>query len=206
VKHHKELHLIVGLGNPGAEYENTRHNIGYRAVALWCHTLGMRLSGRRFQSKSASSTLEGHKIICIGPQTYMNRSGEAVRAWATYYGVETGNILVLHDDLDLPLGRIKIVKGGGAGGHKGVLSVMHHLGSTDFPRVKIGIGRPRYNEAIEGYVLTSFYSDETETAEAVIQTAADAAQLCVSEGVESAMNRINCQNLITEGGGKRCRD
>lgn len=188
----KHLHLIVGLGNPGSKYENTRHNVGFKAVEQWCRILGMRLSGRRFRSKSTTSTLGDDKIIFVAPQTYMNRSGEAVRAWADYYAVETGNVLVLHDDLDLPLGRVKIVKGGGAGGHKGVLSVIHHLGSTDFPRIKIGIGRPRYTETVEEYVLAPFYADEAEMAEDVVRMAVNAARLCVSEGLESAMNRVNC--------------
>lgn len=206
MKNRKDLHLIVGLGNPGSKYNNTRHNIGFKAVEFWCRTLGMRLSGQRFHSISASSTLQGNKIILISPQTFMNRSGEAVRAWVAYYGVDIGKVLVLHDDLDLPLGRIKIVTGGGAGGHKGVLSAIQHLGSSDFPRIKIGIGRPRYTETVQEYVLAPFYSDETEMAEQITRLAADAAQLCVSKGIESAMNRINCQNLQKDKEEEKCRD
>jgi PTH1 family peptidyl-tRNA hydrolase len=128
----------------------------------------------------------------------MNRSGEAVRACADYYALETGRILVVHDDLDLPLGRIKVVKDGGAGGHKGVASIIHHLESTQFSRVKVGIGRPRYGETVEDYVLAPFYADVQGLAEKVIRVAVNACELFVLEGVESAMNQINCQNLVNK--------
>ena len=136
--------------------------------------------------------------MLLFPLTFMNRSGEAVRASADYYNIEPEDILVIHDDIDLPVGRIKVVRGSGSGGHKGVQSIINHLDSTQFQRVKIGIGRPRYDEAVEDYVLAPFYSDEREMIEDVLHMAVQACELFVSEGIEPAMNKINCQNLANK--------
>ena len=125
----------------------------------------------------------------------MNLSGMSVKACADAYGLVTGKILVIHDDLDLPVGRIKIIRSGGAGGHKGVLSIIEHLGSSQFPRIKIGIGRPRCGETAEEYVLAPFYNDEKEITERVIRMAVQACKLFISDGVEPAMSQINCQHL-----------
>jgi len=130
----------------------------------------------------------------------MNRSGEAVRACVDYFDLEPGNILVIHDDIDLPVGRVKVVGSSGSGGHKGVRSIIDHLEGMQFQRVKIGIGRPRYDEAIEDYVLAPFYKDEKDIIEDVVHLAAKACELFVSGGIEPAMNQINCQNLANEGG------
>ena len=202
----QEMALIVGLGNPGQAYQQTRHNMGFLSLAYWCRILGVEMKDSRFHTRSATCSMGGRKIDLICPQTFMNRSGEAVRAWADYYGVETGDVLVLHDDLDLPLGRVKVAREGGAGGHKGILSIIQHMGDTHFSRVKIGIGRPKYDEPIENYVLSPFYSDETSLIENVIEMAVRASELWVLEGVESAMNHINCQHLLNKEEEKRCRD
>lgn len=132
-------------------------------------------------------------LLC--PLTFMNRSGKSVRACVDYYDLECGDVLVVFDDIDLSVGRLKVARNGGAGGHKGVLSIIHNLGSTEFSRIKIGIGRPRYGESVEDYVLAPFYSDEKDIMEKVIHVAVQACELFVSEGIESAMNNINCQNL-----------
>jgi len=188
--------LIVGLGNPGPGYETSRHNAGFKVVDLWCKDLGLSLSSRRFRAKTIRAEFRGNSIILLCPLTFMNLSGESVRACASYYALETSRILVVHDDLDIPLGRIKVVRDGGAGGHKGVSSIIRHLGSAGFCQVKVGIGRPRYGEAVEDYVLAPFYADERGLAEDVLRLAVNACELFVLEGVESAMNRINCQNLM----------
>ncbi len=143
-------------------------------------------------------------LLC--PLTFMNRSGKAVRAGADYYDIEPGNILVIHDDIDLPVGRVKVSRGSGSGGHKGVQSIIDHLGSTQFIRVKIGIGRPRYDEAVEDYVLAPFYKDERDIIEDVLHLATQACELFVSEGIEPAMNKINCQNLANKEESNKCRD
>ena len=130
----------------------------------------------------------------------MNQSGRSVKSCADFYDLETNRILVIHDDLDLPVGRIKVVRRGGAGGHRGVLSIIDCLGSKGFPRIKIGIGRPCYGESPEGYVLSPFYGDQLETMKSVFLMAVRACELFVSEGVKSAMNQINCQNLANKEG------
>lgn len=189
------MNLIVGLGNPGSEYRDTRHNVGFRVVDLWSQDLGVRLSNRRFQSRNIRTRFQEERVMLLCPLTFMNQSGRSVRACVDYYDLERRNILVVFDDIDLSVGRIKVVRNGGAGGHKGLLSIIHHLGSLQFPRIKIGIGRPRYGESVEDYVLAPFYRDQKEIMSRVLRVAVRACELFVSEGIESAMNQINCQNL-----------
>ena len=189
------MFLIGGLGNPGQQYSRTRHNVGFMVIDRWAESLGIQLSARHFQSRYTRSFFKEIQIILIRPLTFMNLSGMSIRACADYYDVDAKRVLIIHDDMDLPVGRIRVVGGGGAGGHKGVLSVIHHLGTKDFPRIKIGIGRPVHGEAVEEYVLNSFYRDEKAIIEHIIQTAVTACELFVTDGVEAAMNHTNCQNL-----------
>jgi PTH1 family peptidyl-tRNA hydrolase len=189
------LYLIAGLGNPGAQYEHTRHNIGLEAVEQWGKSLGATLEGLHFRSKHTLVDYRGNKIVLLCPLTFMNLSGESVRDCIHHYDLEIDKLLVLHDDLDLPLGKIKVVRNGGAGGHKGVSSIIHLLGSSEFSRVKIGIGRPRHGEAVADYVLSCFYDDEEKLAEKVIRMAMKASETFVLEGVQAAMNHINCRRL-----------
>lgn len=189
------MYLIAGLGNPGAQYEHTRHNIGMEAVEQWGKSLGVTLWNLHFRSRQALVEYRGNKIVLLCPLTFMNLSGESVRDCIHHYELEIDRLLVLHDDLDLPLGKIKVVRNGGAGGHKGVSSIIHLLGSSEFSRVKIGIGRPRHGEAVADYVLDCFYDDEKKLAEKVIRMAIKASELFVLEGVQAAMNHINCRRL-----------
>jgi PTH1 family peptidyl-tRNA hydrolase len=186
---------MVGLGNPGSKYEGTRHNVGFFVIDLWIRDLGVGLTGRRFRARSVRTTFRHKEILLFCPDTFMNLSGTAVKSCADFYGLEPSHILVIHDDLDLPVGRVKVVRNGGAGGHRGVSSMVESLGDTAFPRVKIGIGRPRYGESIEDFVLSPFYEDEEGVIKATAHLAVRACALFVTEGVESAMNQINCQNL-----------
>ncbi len=194
------MYLIVGLGNPESKYEATRHNIGFMVIDRLCRNLGEHLSRQRFQSRNTLTRIQDNKVMLLCPLTFMNRSGEAVRACVDYYDLEPENILIIHDDIDLPVGRIKVVRSSGPGGHKGVRSIIDHLGGTQFQRVKIGIGRPRYDEAIENFVLAPFYKDEKDIIEDVLHMATEACELFVLRGIEPAMNQINCQNLANEGG------
>jgi PTH1 family peptidyl-tRNA hydrolase len=189
------LYLIAGLGNPGAQYEHTRHNIGLEAVERWGKSLGATLLNLYFRSKHTLVEYRGNKIVLLCPLTFMNKSGESVRDCIHHYDLDIDRLLVMHDDLDLPLGKIKVVSNGGAGGHKGVSSIIHLLGSSEFSRVKIGIGRPRHGEAVADYVLNCFYDDEKKLAEKVIRMAMKASELFVLEGVQAAMNHINCRRL-----------
>ncbi|MBW1705342.1 MAG: aminoacyl-tRNA hydrolase [Deltaproteobacteria bacterium] len=191
-------YLIVGLGNPGQKYKDTRHNTGFQVIDLWSRSLGVHLTNRRFQSRNTLTRIQDKKVILFCPLTFMNRSGQSVRTCVDYYDLTDTEIIVIHDDIDLPVGRIRVVGNGGAGGHKGVLSIIKHLGSMQFPRIKVGIGRPRSGESIEDYVLAPFYSDEKKIMERVIRMAVKACELVVAEGVEPAMNKINCQNLANK--------
>jgi len=190
--------LIVGLGNPGEKYERTRHNVGFAVLQAWGRFLGARFSSRRFQARYASAMFQGKRVMLLCPETYMNVSGNAVKACVDYYDIDQARILVIHDDLDLPFGRIKVGRKSGSGGHKGVASIIRNLGMTAFARVKIGIGRPRYGEPVEDFVLSPFYKDQEGMLNQVIQGAVQACELFVLEGVESAMNTINCQNFGNE--------
>ena len=138
---------------------------------------------------------QGKDIIMVRPMTFMNKSGESINSFARFYDVQLEDILIIHDDIDLQVGKIKVVRGGGAGGHKGVLSITHHLGSHAFPRVKIGVGRPRHGESVENFVLNPFYGDEKDIIKSVIPLAVEACDMFISKGIESTMNYINSQNF-----------
>ena len=197
-----DLFLIAGLGNPGRNYKGTRHNIGRKFISVITRQLGINLDSRRFQSRNGRGKIEGHECIFLYPTTFMNLSGKAIKKCSDFFHLSMQRILVIHDDLDLPVGRIKIVKHGGAGGHKGIQSIIDYLGRTDFARIKIGIGRPRCGEAIEEYVLSPFYDEDRDIVYKVMHVAVQACQIVVSFGVEVAMNQINHQNL----GGKEVRN
>jgi PTH1 family peptidyl-tRNA hydrolase len=190
------VYLIAGLGNPGLKYRNTRHNVGFKVVDLWAKSLGVRLDRRRFQGRFARTKFRNVDVILLRPMTYMNRSGNSIRACIDFFDLQAENVLLIHDDVDLPMGRVKVVRGGGAGGHRGVLSAIQHLGTQDFPRIKIGVGRPRQEgESVEDFVLKSFYRDEKEVVKEVIQVATQACELIVDSGVDAAMNHINSRDL-----------
>lgn len=161
--------MVVGLGNPGKEYEKTRHNIGVRVIDYFVTPRGISLSKNRFSSRLGEGTIDGQKILFLFPQTYMNRSGEAVREAADYYKIDPKEILVVHDDIDLSLGRIKFQSDAGPAGHRGVASVVESLGTQSFSRIRMGIGRPGTKEEVESYVLSPFFPEEKEIVEKEIQ-------------------------------------
>ena len=194
----EKVYLIVGLGNPGIQYRDTRHNVGFMVIERWASELKISLREDNV-ARYGMVQFEDKRVILECPLTYMNLSGRAVKLYKERYGIMNENILVVHDDLDLPLGRLKIVRDGGSGGHKGVFSIINSLGSKEFARLRIGIGRPRYGEAVEEYVLFPFYKDQLETIERVIDVAVEGCELFVSKGIDYAMNRINPQNLVKGG-------
>jgi len=189
---------VIGLGNPGPRYRYTRHNVGFMVIHRWARALGVRLLSRRFEGKSSSAKYQGREVLLLCPQTFMNLSGKSVKKCAVALGVRTEEILVLHDDLDLPLGRVKVAKGGGDGGHKGIQSLFDHLGTREFSRVRVGIGRPRHGEPIHEFVLSPFYREDRAAVETVLQKAVHACELFVSEGIETAMKQINRQEAGKE--------
>lgn len=193
--------LLVGLGNPGAQYKRTRHNVGFRLLDRLASGVGLRFTVERRKtpsSETASGILEGRPVILLKPLTYMNRSGEAVASLVRYYDIGLHDVLVIHDDVDLSLGRLKFARGGGAGGHKGVLSVIEHVGGQGFPRLRIGIGRAEGQLPVESYVLAAFSSAEEEVLAEVIYRAIQGVGCFLEEGIESAMNRYNA----VRGGGE----
>lgn len=194
----KSIKVIVGLGNPGPRYANTRHNVGFMVVDKLAERFRIGITRSRFSGLWGDVNIGDDRVYLLKPQTYMNRSGQSVGGFIKYFKIPTTSMLVIHDDLDLPLGRIKLVRKGGAGGHRGVKSIMEVLGTNEFNRMKIGIGRPRYNEDIEGYVLSPFYADERKTLSKVLDTAVEGIVLVVREGLERAMNVVNAFKLEDE--------
>jgi len=187
----KITYLIVGLGNPGIQYDNTRHNLGFRVIDLLSKKHNLHLRNKGFFSKSANTEFVKKKVVLACPQTFMNNSGLAVKSLVENYKVDINDLMVIHDDLDLDVGRMKIAYGGGSGGHRGIKSVILHLGSCSFARIKIGIGRPKHGEVIEDFVLNPFYSDQEKIIKEVLNVVTEAVEAFILNGVEAAMNNFN---------------
>jgi len=181
--------LIVGLGNPGREYADTRHNVGFRVADL----IGARLDlpWRGEADVLYAKTFGERPFFVVKPQTFMNRSGYAVARFAGYYHVEPSDILVVLDDVDLPLGKIRIRARGSAGTHNGLRSVVEQLGTTEFPRMRLGVGRGDARRDLADYVLARFDPPELPEVDRVVTRAADAAQMFTVEGIEQVMNAYN---------------
>lgn len=187
------MKMIVGLGNPGKKYEFTRHNIGFLTVDEISKKLGVLSYQSKFNALVASSDFNGSKVIVCKPQTYMNLSGDAVNSIAKYYKISSSDILVISDDMDLPVGKIRIRPFGGAGGQKGLKNIIDQLNTNEFPRIRIGIGK---NPAIDAadYVLGKFEKENYDLYIESIKQATEAALVFVTEGLEKAMNLYNRNN------------
>ena len=183
--------LLVGLGNPGPEYRASRHNVGFRVLQAVAAAAGISCRRRRFDSLYATATLAGVPVTLVLPQAYMNLSGDPVRSWVEHLKVPPERLLLIHDDIDLPLGRLRVIGEGGHAGHKGVRAIQEALGTQAFPRLRLGVGRPPGKPETPGFVLGSFAPGEAEVAEAMIARAADGVLLILGEGLTAAMNRIN---------------
>jgi PTH1 family peptidyl-tRNA hydrolase len=186
------MHLIVGLGNPGAEYARTRHNAGFMLVERLAEQWKSDWAGeRKFAARVAKTEQYGKKILLCEPQTFMNLSGETVGALVKFYQLPLANVVVAVDDADLPFGEIRLRPGGGSGGHHGLESVTHHLGSSEYARLRIGIGRKNESRAITGHVLGRFDSGEQELLEKILSRAADQLQCWLTDGLQKAMSQYN---------------
>jgi len=183
--------LIVGLGNPGRKYAGNRHNAGFHAVDRLAAACDMHFDEQRNRAVLARGRIEEVGVALVKPQTYMNLSGEAVGAVARFFKVPPERTLVIFDDLDLPLGTLRLREQGGAGGHRGMASVIAHLGTRDFPRMRIGIGRPAGQMPAEAYVLQDFSTDEKGLMEQTYERAVDAVRVTLRDGFQMAMNRFN---------------
>ncbi|MBI3848670.1 MAG: aminoacyl-tRNA hydrolase [Verrucomicrobia bacterium] len=201
----ENLHLIVGLGNPGGEYAGTRHNAGFlvleRLADRW--QAGWK-TVKKFQSRLARAKQDDRRLLLCQPQTYMNNSGEAVGALASFYRVPPGKLMVVVDDADLPLGEIRLRPRGSSGGHHGLESIEQHLATRNFARLRIGIGRAAGQaRAITNYVLGEFSTDESKLLEKVLTRAADQAECWLNAGIEKAMNQFN--GVIQDSGQQKER-
>ncbi len=187
------MKLIVGLGNPGPQYAQTRHNVGFQVVDLLAQRWGITFTPHRSRALVARCTVDKIPCMLVKPMTYMNASGEAVGPLARFYKIPPQDILLIYDDMDLPFGVLRMRPKGGSGGHKGVASVMHHLGTTEIPRLRVGIGRPPGNMDPADYVLSPFSAKEEEVMAMVREMAADAVEHWLRRGIEAAMNWVNAQ-------------
>ncbi|MEW5737101.1 MAG: aminoacyl-tRNA hydrolase [Thermodesulfobacteriota bacterium] len=189
-------HLVVGLGNPGSEYRDTRHNAGFRVADLFAERHGIALTKSGFSSLYGTGRAEGGWIAVAKPTTFMNRSGTAVSQLMGFFQVSRENLLVVHDDIDLPFGTVKIKAKGGHGGHNGIRSIMEALGGGDFFRIRVGVGRPPDERPVAGHVLSGFDAGQRQAIEDLWALAAEAVEVLLREGSRAAMNRFNNRSVI----------
>ena len=192
------MKLIAGLGNPGKQYATSRHNIGFLVINRLAKANGIELKGRKFKSRLGKGKIEGHSVILAKPQTFMNLSGEAVSAIAQYYKIIPRDIVVVHDDLDIPFGTIKIKTKGGSGGHHGLDSIIALLHDERFLRVRIGIGKPPPEGNDADFVLSPFNDTESAQLEKVIENACNCLGMLLTHNPEIVMNRFHRKEESTE--------
>lgn len=187
-----ESWLIVGLGNPGREYERTRHNVGFRVVEKLADKLGCKVDRLKFQGLYGQVSYQGKKLFLLKPQTYMNLSGRSVLQLSAYFNIPPQRIIVIFDDISLPPGRLRVRGDGSAGGHNGIKSIIAELGSQAFPRVKLGVGaKPHPEQDLADWVLSTFSSAEERDLESALTRGAEAALMIMEKGVPEAANRFN---------------
>ena len=186
--------LVVGLGNPGPEYARTRHNVGFQVVERLAVAAGTCFGAGRFQAAAAAADLSGIPIILLKPHTFMNLSGPSVAGWLEAVGLSPERLVVVHDDLDISLGWLRVTGGAGPGGHRGVLSIQEALGIQDFPRVRVGIGRPQEGQDAVDRVLEEFTPEELPAAAEMVERAAGAVRTLICHGLVSAMDRFNVRS------------
>jgi PTH1 family peptidyl-tRNA hydrolase len=190
--------LIVGLGNPGKAYAHNRHNVGFQCLNYFARLHSIRFDHRQCRAKVGIGEVSGEKLLLAKPRTFVNISGESVAGLVHKHDIALSDLLVIHDDLDLPLGKIRLRRSGSSGGHKGMNSIISALGSEDFPRIRVGIGRPPQAEgqsisedAIVNYVLSDFSPQEEAIIKPVIATVSEAIDYFLSQGIEAAMSKFN---------------
>jgi PTH1 family peptidyl-tRNA hydrolase len=185
------LFIIIGLGNPGRQYENTHHNVGFDTVDILSGKFGIKIAKLKHKALIGDGLIQGKRVLLVKPQTYMNLSGESVREVVEWYNIPLKNIIIIYDDVDLPLGRIRIRPKGSSGTHNGMKSIIYQLQSDEFPRIRIGIGKPPENWDMADYVLSRFDAEERKIIDQSISKAAEAAVEIINSGIEKAMNMYN---------------
>ncbi|SBW12625.1 peptidyl-tRNA hydrolase [uncultured Eubacteriales bacterium] len=184
--------LLVCLGNPGDQYEGTRHNVGFQVADEIGERARIPIQTLKFRALTNTCELGGEKVLIMKPVTYMNLSGEAVRQAADFYKVPPERVLVVSDDVSLPVGKLRVRSGGSAGGHNGLKSIISHLGSEEFPRVKIGVGeKPHPDYDLADWVLGKFTGEDKKAVDAAVKRAADAVECVIKDGMDKAMNKYN---------------
>jgi peptidyl-tRNA hydrolase, PTH1 family len=194
-KREQVMYLIVGLGNPGKRYAATRHNIGFMVLEKLAAKSEVELKQKSFNASWGKGTISNKNVIMAMPQTYMNLSGTAVRKLQTFFKIDISNLMVIHDDLDLPFGAVRLKTGGGNAGHKGLSSIEDNLGSSGFMRVRLGIGKPVDKSLIEGYVLENFRKDEQSLLPQILNQAADACAEIILNGLQNAVSKYQTKNI-----------
>ncbi len=189
------MKLIVGLGNPTKEYEGTRHNIGFMAIDALGEEYGIRVDTLKHKALIGKGMIEGQKVILAKPVTYMNLSGEAVREIADYYKIPAEDVIVIFDDISLDVGMIRIRRKGSAGGHNGIKSIIAHLGTMDFPRIKVGIGAKREGQDLADYVLGKFSKADREILQDALKDVKKAVSLMAWDEITEAMNTFNKKKI-----------
>jgi len=185
------MKLVIGLGNPGLVYANTRHNVGFKVINKVAKLTNIKIKGRRYKSRIGQGKILAQEVILAKPMTYVNLSGEAVELLVRNFQVPLSDLLVVYDDISMPLGKIRIRKKGSAGGHNGLKSIIEKLASAEFARIRIGIGTPSPEISFRDYVLSPFTDEENEVIEQAIEKAAEAVICTIEEGIDVAMNRYN---------------
>ena len=186
------MKIFVGLGNPTKEYAATKHNVGFMLADKVAAELGVESWRENFNALISECFLDGEKILIVKPQTYMNASGDSVVALVDYYKVDVKNLIVAHDDMDLPVGKIRLRPGGSGGGHRGIASIIQNFGGLkNFPRVRIGIGRPPENWSVNSHVLSPFNDEDAKKISAALDELVPAVLCIFREGIDNAMNKFN---------------
>jgi peptidyl-tRNA hydrolase, PTH1 family len=184
--------LVVGLGNPGAKYENTRHNVGFMTADALAARSGEPIRRIKYHALTSEAVIGGQSVLLMKPTTFMNLSGQAVGEAARFYKIPADHVLVISDDVDLPLGKLRIRKSGSAGGHNGLKNIIQLLGTDQFPRLKIGVGgKPHPDYDMADWVLGQFQGEDKKTIDAAVTRAADAVECLLADGIDRAMNQYN---------------
>ena len=184
------MYIIVGLGNPGKQYENTRHNMGFLAVDLLAEKYNIDVNKIKFKALVGEGRIAGQKVLLVKPQTYMNLSGEAVRQAMDFYKIDPEELIVIYDDIDIPTGTFRIRKKGSPGTHNGMRNIFQHIQTNDFPRIRVGIGSGK-KANLAGYVTGGISKSEQEILADVLKNSADAAACIIEKGIDKAMNEYN---------------
>lgn len=187
------MYIIAGLGNPTREYENTRHNAGFSVIDVLADRMGVLVEEKKHKALCGRGVLGGQKVVLAKPQTFMNVSGESVRAMADFYKVPPQQVIVIYDDISLEPGQLRLRAKGSAGGHNGIKSIIAHLGTQEFPRIKVGVGDKPKNMDLAQYVLSRFSKGEQALMEDAFLEAADAAAMMLADGIDAAMNNFNAK-------------